>query len=236
MNRTIRKSYFIFQKKQHQIRILIYFAIQSTFKMKKPEQEIAEIKSMMERSTRFLSLSGLAGVLAGIYAFVGAGIAWYWIYFPDSEFGIEAKASSAADLQINLLAVAVVVLILAIGSAYLLSQNKSQRNAQKFWTPASKRFLIALFIPVIAGGLFSFALIHQSTYQMIAPATLIFYGLGLVNASHFTLGEIKNLGFGQLILGLIAAFFPEFGLVCWALGFGVLHVIYGSMMYYRYDR
>ncbi|WP_339707138.1 hypothetical protein [Algoriphagus aquimarinus] len=204
--------------------------------MKKPEQELAEIKSMMERSTRFLSLSGLAGILAGIYAFAGAGIAWYWIYFPDTEFGTESEPISSDELQVNLLAVALLVLLLAIGSAYLLSQNKSQRKAQKFWSSASKRFLLALFIPVLAGGLFSFALIHENTYQLLAPATLIFYGLGLINASHFTLGEIRNLGVGQLVLGIFAAFFPDFGLICWALGFGVLHVIYGSMMYYRYDR
>lgn len=204
--------------------------------MRKPEQELADIKSMMERSTRFLSLSGLAGVLAGIYAFLGAGIAWYWIYFPTTVYGKGSEVISVSELQTDLLVVAFLVLVLAIGTAYLLSQQKSQKNADKFWTPASKRFLLALFIPVVAGGLFSFALIHESTYQLIAPATLIFYGLGLVNASHFTLGEIRNLGIGQLILGVIAAFFPDFGLVCWALGFGVLHVIYGSMMYYRYDR
>lgn len=204
--------------------------------MRKPEQELADIKSMMEQSTRFLSLSGLAGILAGIYSFVGSGIAWYWIYFPSTEYGAGTESISAADLQINLLAVAMVVLVLAVSSAYLLSQDKSQRKSQQFRSPASKRFLLALFIPVLAGGLFSFALIHQSAYQMIAPATLIFYGLGLINASHFTLGEIKNLGIGQLILGIVAAFFPVFGLICWALGFGVLHVIYGSMMYFKYDR
>lgn len=204
--------------------------------MRKPDQELAEIKSMMERSTRFLSLSGLAGVLAGIYAFVGAGIAWYWIYFPSTVYGAEIKPTSTAELQTNLLAVAVVVLLLAIGSAYLLSQSKSQRKSEKFWTAASKRFLLALFIPVVAGGLFSFALIHESAYPLIAPATLVFYGLGLISASHFTLGEIRNLGIGQLILGILAAFFPDYGLLCWALGFGILHVIYGSMMYYRYDR
>lgn len=204
--------------------------------MKKPEQELAEIRSMMERSTRFLSLSGLAGILAGIYALAGASLAWYWIYFPSSEYASDTESISTADLRINLLVVALVVLGLAVGSAYFLSQNKSQRKSQQFRSPASRRFLLALFIPVIAGGLFSFALIHQSAYQMIAPATLIFYGVGLINASHFTLGEIKNLGIGQLILGIISAFFPEFGLICWALGFGILHVIYGSLMYFKYDR
>lgn len=204
--------------------------------MKKPEQELAEIKSMMERSTRFLSLSGLAGVLAGIYAFVGAGIAWYWIYFPSTSYGEGMEPMNLPDLRTSLIGVAFTVLVLAIGSAYLLSQSKSQKKSEQFWTPASKRFLSALFVPVVSGGLFCFALIHEYTPQLIAPATLIFYGLGLINASHFTLGEIKNLGIGQLVLGIIAAFFPSLGLLCWAIGFGVLHVIYGSMMYYRYDR
>lgn len=204
--------------------------------MKKPEQELADIKSMMERSTRFLSLSGLAGVLAGIYAFVGAGIAYYWIYFPETDYGQGTTPMNGQELMNKLLIISFVVLVLAIGSAYLLSQQKSQRKAQQFRSPASKRFLFALFIPVLVGGLFSFALIHQNYFQMIAPATLVFYGLGLTNASHFTLGEIKNLGIGQLIVGIAAAFFPDFGLICWALGFGVLHVIYGSMMYFKYDR
>ena len=204
--------------------------------MRKPEQELADIKSMMERSTRFLSLSGLAGVLAGIYAFIGAGIAWYWLYFPSTSYGAGTEQMSIPDLRISLLCLALTVLVLAIGSAYLLSQSKSHRKAEQFWTPASKRFLSALFIPVISGGLFSFALIHENAYKLIAAGTLIFYGLGLINASQFTLGEIKNLGIGQLVLGIAAAFFPAFGLLCWALGFGILHVIYGSMMYYRYDR
>ena len=205
-------------------------------KMRKPEQELAEIKSMMERSTRFLSLSGLSGVLAGIYALVGAGIAYFWIYLPDTAYGQESTPMRGANLRVSLLAVALVVLVLAIGSAYLLSQQKSQRNSQQFWTPASKRFFSALFIPVVCGGLFCFALIHESTYQLIASATLIFYGLGLINAAQFSLREIKNLGLGQLVLGLLAAFFPDFGLICWAVGFGVLHVVYGTMMYYRYYR
>jgi hypothetical protein len=204
--------------------------------MKRPEQELAEIKSMMERSTRFLSLSGLAGVLAGMYALIGSGIAWYWMYFPKTEAGKNEKVPGLSELRMNLIFLGLGILILAVGSAYLLSREKSRKNSHLFWTPASRRFLSALFIPVMVGGLFSFALIHESAYPLIAAAHLLFYGLGLVNASHFTLGEIKNLGIGQLVLGVLAAFFPDLGLLCWALGFGLLHVIYGSMMYYRYDR
>lgn len=216
-------------------KFLFYFAFQSTFKMKKPEQELAEIKAMMERSTRFISLSGLSGVLAGIYALIGSGMVWYWIYAPVTKFGEDLERLGTRELMNRTLLTGFIVLILALSSAYLLSQKKSKKTATKFWSPSSRRFLSTLFIPVISGGLFSFALIHEGYFHLIAASTLVFYGLGLINAAHFTLNEIKNLGYGQLILGLIAAFHPEYGLICWALGFGILHIIYGSMMYYKYD-
>jgi hypothetical protein len=204
--------------------------------MRKPEQELAEIKSMMEQSTRFLSLSGLSGVLAGIYAIIGSGIAWYWIYFPLSAWGNPSNELSDSELIWRILGLALAILALALVSAWTMSKTKSKKTSQKFWTSASKRFWQALFIPVFLGGLFSFALVHEHTFQLIPAAMLCFYGLGLVSASHFTLGEIKKLGFTQLVFGVLAAFFPQFGLLFWAGGFGITHVIYGSMMHYKYDR
>ncbi|WP_026956774.1 hypothetical protein [Algoriphagus vanfongensis] len=202
--------------------------------MRKPEQELADIKSMMERSTRFLSLSGLSGVMAGIYALIGSGMAWYWIEGPET-LGL-ASALDHRALMNRLLILALVVLLLALVTGYIFSQKKSQKTANKFWSSAGKRFMSALFIPVLAGGLFSFALLHESYFNLIPATTLIFYGLGLINASHFTISELKNLGLIQLMIGLIAGFFPEIGIYCWAAGFGMAHIIYGAMMYYKYDR
>ena len=204
--------------------------------MNKAERELSEIKAMMERSTRFLSLSGLSGVLAGIYALIGAGMVAYWLYGAETSLFEGLEILSTREILNRTLVTATIVLALALISAYILSQKKSQKSSSKFWTASSRRFLSTLFIPVISGGLFSFALLHEGFFHLIPAATLVFYGLGLINASQFTLNEIKNLGYGQLILGLIAAFHPSWGLICWTLGFGVLHVIYGSMMYYKYDR
>lgn len=204
--------------------------------MIKPEKELAEIKSMMERSTRFLSLSGLSGVLAGVYSLIGAGITWYWIFSPETEMGRNTTSKNFQELLNGILVLGAVILILALVSAWMLGKKKSHKASAPFLSAAGKRFLLALFIPVISGGLFCFALLHEGNFALIPAATLVFYGLGLMNAAHFTLSEIKNLGLGQLILGLLAAFFPQLGLLFWAMGFGVLHVIYGSMMYYKYDR
>jgi hypothetical protein len=214
----------------------IYFVFQSTFKMKNPEEELAEIKSMMERSTRFLSLSGLSGVLAGLYALAAAGLAWYWVYYPRSSWGAGAATLSFREVLNRLLLLGLATLIAAVSTAYFLSKKKGSNSSQIFWTPASKRFLQALFIPVALGGFFCFALLHEQAFVLIPATTLIFYGIGLVQSAQFTLGEIKNLGYTQLALGLIAAFFPDFGLLCWALGFGAFHVIYGALMYFRHER
>ncbi|MCR9085079.1 MAG: hypothetical protein NXH89_21785 [Cyclobacteriaceae bacterium] len=204
--------------------------------MKKPEQELAEIKSMMERSTRFLSLSGLSGVLAGIYALIGGGIAWYWLYFPTSQWGDSSQILNSSTLLPRLLLLASTILLFAVGTAWLLSKRKSKQKAQVFWNGASRRFMQGLFIPVLVGGLFTFALIHEAAFQLIPANLLIFYGLGLVAASNFTLGEIQKLGFFQLILGIMSAFFPDYGLWFWVSGFGILHVVYGALMYQKYDR
>ncbi|SIN84408.1 hypothetical protein [Algoriphagus halophilus] len=204
--------------------------------MTRPEQELADIKSMMERSTRFLSLSGISGILAGTYALIASGVAYTWIYYPGVPYGLDLSKTQQEGIVNHLLWTAITVLLLSIGTAWVMSQNKSKKKSQKFWTPASKRFIQALFVPVIAGGLFCLALISMDNLEMVVPATLTFYGLGLLNASNFTLNDIKYLGYCQLILGLVSAFFPGSGLIIWALGFGVLHIIYGAMMYYKYDR
>ena len=204
--------------------------------MKKPEKELAEIKSMMERSTRFLSLSGLAGILAGIYALLAAGLAYFWIYYPGAPYGYEISAIHEEKTLNKLVSMALLVLCFAVGTAWFLSRRKSEQKAHPFWTPAGKRFVLALFIPVVTGAAFCLALTVQGQFALVAPATLIFYGLGLLNASHFTLSDTRYLGFGQLILGLFAGFFPDYGLLLWTLGFGFLHIIYGTLMYLKYDR
>jgi fumarate reductase subunit D len=204
--------------------------------MKNAEKELAEIKSMMERSTRFLSLSGLSGVLAGTYALLGATLAYHWIYFPNPPYGFDYSPDINENTFFNLIIASFTVLGLSIGTAWLLSQKKSKRISQKIWTPAGKRFVLSLFTPVLVGGLFCFALMYHEYYLLIVPATLIFYGIALVNSSQFSLSDIKYLGFCQIILGIISSFFPAYGLIIWALGFGIMHIFYGTLMHLKYDR
>lgn len=193
-------------------------------------RDIAEIRSMMERSTKFLSLSGWAGIMAGIYALTGAWIAYgIWGFNPDNIF-----YSSSSLPEVILLAIA--VLVLAIGTAIFLSYRKAAKRDEKIWNATSRRLIINMAVPLVAGGILILVLIAKGLIGLIAPLTLLFYGLALYNVSQFTFNDIKFVGLIQIALGLVGSWCIELGLLLWALGFGVVHIIYGIYLHVRYER
>ena len=210
--------------------------------MKNHSQSIEDIKAIrkiMEESSRFISLSGLSGIFAGITAIIGALVAWFFILDHGSihydEYFRSLSEKETFTLRWQLIADAVLVLVLSMLFALYFSLKKAKRDGKKFWTPISKRMLINLLIPLVTGGVFIIILLVQNHIQLIVPGFLIFYGLALVNAGKFTFGEIFYLGILEIITGLVAAFFPGWGLVFWIFGFGILHIIYGLFMYRKYE-
>ncbi|MEO1011134.1 MAG: hypothetical protein AAFX53_07480 [Bacteroidota bacterium] len=202
--------------------------------------DISEIKTMMHRSSRFLSLSGLSGVLAGVYALIGAFLArqklnaiqnidWYDLSDNDS-------VKIEMDLVIDLFIIAGGVLFLALLTGAILSMRKAKKSGEKIWNPTSRRLLLNFLIPLVTGGLFCLVLMQYGFAGLVAPATLIFYGLSCVNASKYTLGDVRYMGVAFVLIGLINTQFISYGLYFWALGFGVFHIIYGGLMYFKYDR
>lgn len=207
----------------------------------KEEQEyikdLTEIRSMMERSTRFLSLTGWSGIMAGIYALLGAYLAYRIIYLnPDEVVYTSLKANILSGSVSTLILIAVAVLVLAIGTAIMLSYRKSKVNDYKLWNPATRRLIINLAIPLVTGGVFIIVLFSKGLLGLIAPSTLIFYGLALLNASKFTFEDVKYLGITQIALGLAASYYVGYGLFFWAAGFGLMHIIYGIYMHLRYEK
>jgi uncharacterized membrane protein YidH (DUF202 family) len=200
-------------------------------------RDIAEMRSMMERSSKFLSLSGLAGVMAGIYALSGAYIAFKIFYFnPDEIVYNTIKSGSVSSSLLQVVLLAVLILVLALGTAIFLSYKKASKRGEKLWNPTARRLLINMSVPLVVGGLLILILISKGLIGLIAPFTLIFYGLALYNASKFTYEEVRSLGLIEIALGLVSAYFVGYGLLFWALGFGVVHIIYGIYMHYRYER
>lgn len=191
-------------------------------------EDLKEIRNLMEKSSRFLSLSGLSGIIAGIAASLGAAYAWWYI----NQLGILIMFD---DSVIVLMADALIVFSIALFAGIYFSWRKAIKQGVPFWTKTTKRLLIHFFIPLITGGIFCFFLIYHEYYLMIIPATLIFYGMALVNASKFTYDDTYYFGLSEILLGLLASFFNGYGIWFWGIGFGVLHILYGIVIYFKYD-
>ncbi len=198
---------------------------------------LAEIRSLMEKSSTFISLSGLSGMSAGIIGLVSAVyvyIRFESLFSSGRSYTVEPAFSS--DTITSLIVIAVIVLILTFGAAIFFTSRKAKKKGLPVWNSSAKRLVVNLFIPLAAGGVFCLILLYHGIYEFIAPAMLLFYGLALLNASKYTLNDIKYLGISELTLGLIAAFWFQYSLLFWALGFGVLNIIYGISMYIKYER
>lgn len=201
-----------------------------------PLKNLAEIRSMMERSSRFISLSGLSGIFAGIVALLGAAVAfWYLEMHVDGLEIVSHRRLRNEDHLLFFLVDGLVVLMLALSAGVYFTTRRARKNGQNIWDSTTKRLLINLAIPLITGGLFCLALLIHAPI-LIAPATLIFYGLALVNASKYTLDDVRYLGYSQIMIGLAACLFAGFGLLFWATGFGLMHIVYGGLMYHKYER
>lgn len=196
-------------------------------------EDIKEIKDIMNRSSRFISLSGWSGVSAGIIALLGAYLAYQTVYASQDYLGYKKVELTEENLTM-LLGIVILVLVLSITSSTFFTVIKAKRVNQKLWDAPTKLLLTNLLIPLVTGGILCLILLLNGYLGLVAPLTLIFYGLALVNASKFTLHDIRSLGILEIALGLIATHFIGFGLLFWAIGFGLLHIIYGIIMHVKY--
>ncbi len=202
-------------------------------------QDVRDIRKLMERSSRFISLSGLSGIAAGLVALAGAWIARYIIFKPYYDGYNERRYFSADDfatLKVQLMGLAAGVFGLAFLLAFYFTWRKSTKLGRSLWDHTSRRLFWNMVIPLVTGGLFILAMLQNSDWRFVAPSCLIFYGLALVNSSKYTLTDIRYLGYCEIIIGLINTQFIGYGLYFWALGFGVMHILYGIIMWWKYER
>lgn len=200
-------------------------------------EALQDIRRMMKRSSRFISLSGLSGIAAGVWALIGAYLAYNWITDYYHQYDVNGYAGQAfQELKLKLFVLAAIVLGISLLSAYFFTWRRAGRNNLPLWDHTSKMLAVNLMLPLVAGGLFILAMLQYNEWRFVAPACLIFYGLALVNGSKYTLSDIRYLGIMEIILGLINTQFIGYGLYFWAVGFGVLHIIYGFSMWWKYER
>ncbi|KAA3622459.1 MAG: hypothetical protein DWP94_08230 [Flavobacterium sp.] len=189
-------------------------------------KDISEIKDLMNRSSRFISLSGLSGIFAGLYALIGAAVAWWLVANSGREYLIlDGQVFRLILLDLFLIA------FLSVVTAIYLTTRKARKNGEKIWDTASRRLIINFLIPLIAGGIYILIILNQQKYGQTGALMLIFYGLALINASKYSIGHVRYLGFTEIVLGLICAVLPGYGFWLWVIGFGIMHILYGSIMF-----
>jgi hypothetical protein len=190
---------------------------------------------MMERSSRFFSLSGWSGIAAGVCALAGAWIANKHImsYYREE---LTTHSACSACLKKELFIIGSCLFIAAFIAATLFTFLKSKKEGVAIWGNAAKRLLWNTLLPMAAGGFLLLRMIQLKQYELIAPGSLIFYGIALVGGSKYTMGEVRWLGYAEILLGILNLWILHSGLIFWALGFGVLHIIYGALMWWKYDR
>lgn len=202
---------------------------------------IRDIRNLMERSSRFSSLSGLAGIIVGIFA-IGAIIAAYLLLdiapFDQGYFTLLNNESAVAGYSIFTLLAADFgfVLLLSLLTGIYLSVRKARKLQLPVWDATAKRMLLNLSIPLVTGGIYCLILLYQGQPALVLPATLLFYGLALLHASKYTINDIRYLGVLEVVLGLLASYFTDQGLLFWVVGFGVLHIVYGIRIYFKYEQ
>lgn len=193
--------------------------------------DISEIKDLMNRSSRFISLSGLSGIFAGIYALIGAAVAYWLVANSGREYLIlDGNVFRLIVLDLFLIA------FFSVVTAIYLTTRKARKNGEKVWDASSRRLIINFLIPLIAGGIYLLIILNQQKYGQTAALMLIFYGLALINASKYSIGHVRYLGFTEIVLGLICAIFPGYGFWLWVIGFGIMHILYGSIMFVQEKR
>jgi hypothetical protein len=200
-------------------------------------RDIAEVRFMMERSSKFLSLSGFAGIMAGIYALGGAYVAYRVFGFnPDAlRYGV-SEAGVLFNGILQVMGLGLVTLVLALGTAIFLSHRNAEKRGEKLWNPATKLVMYNMAVPLVTGGLLILVMLLHGFVGLVVPCSLLFYGIALYSAGNFTYREVRSLGLIQILFGLLGAYFVGYSLLFWALGFGVTHILYGIYMHYRYER
>ncbi|MBC8032942.1 MAG: hypothetical protein H7Y03_02270 [Chitinophagaceae bacterium] len=198
-------------------------------------EALRDIRSMMERSSRFISLSGWSGISAGTCALIGA---WFAIKRINSYYGNEYDYSTACPscLKNDLITIATFVFIGAFITATLFTFLKSRKEGVAIWGSAARRLLWNTLLPMLTGGFLLWRMMELKEYQLIAPGCLIFYGLALVNGSKYSIGEVRYLGYAEILTGIVALWTVRSGIYYWAFGFGILHIVYGVAMWWKYER
>lgn len=192
-------------------------------------KDISEIKNLMNKSSQFISLSGLSGAFAGIYAIIGAA------YFYITTRSIKISDFETKDID-KATIIFILFVILSTLTTIIFTSIRAKSLDEKSWDVKTKNLVQAFFTPILIGLVFVLILYFNNEYNYLLALLLVFYGIGLLNAGFTTNNLVKPLGYIQVTFGLICAIKYDYTFWFFAIGFGIVHLVYGSIVYFKIDK
>ena len=175
------------------------------------------IRSTMERATSFTAVPGWGGVAMGATALVAAAIA-------------PLQGSPDGWLRVWLVEALVAG---AIGS-YAMAR-KARRSEGAALSRPTRRFLLSYAPPILVGALLTFVLHREGLFRVLPGLWLMLYGTGVVTGGAFSVRVVPVMGLCFMAVGAVALVAPaSWGDPALALGFGVLHIIFGVIIARRH--
>ena len=172
------------------------------------------IRETMERAGSFTAVPGWGGIAMGISAIIAAVLA--------------GKEQDPALW----LRVWIIELIVAMLLASATMTLKARRARTSLFMGPARRFAMAFAPPVMVGGVLTWALAWREQFELLPAVWLLLYGAGIIAGGMYSVRVVPIMGGLFFMLGLLALFLP--GNLLLALGFGVLHIVFGSIIAWRY--
>ncbi|NIA22495.1 MAG: hypothetical protein GWP05_11160 [Anaerolineaceae bacterium] len=195
----------------------------------RPEQaaeHLRVIRELMERPLKQTTRSGVSGLIAGVLALAGCGATWY-----AGRLGQLPEASWIKAIGL----VWAGVLVLAVAANLLLTWRRAHRQGLPLWGRSQNQTALAIAPGFIVGALVSWALVGAHQYHPVAFAWIVFYGMAVWSLGLFGPLEVKLLGAGFFLAGILGFFFfAAHPLAALAVTFGGMHLVYGIVVWVRH--
>jgi hypothetical protein len=175
------------------------------------------IRETMERAGSFTAVSGWGQIAIGVSAVLAAWIA-------------SQQIATALWLAVWM---GEALVSLAIGVA--TAGWKAHRAGMPLLSGPGRKFVLSLAPPLVAGALLTIVLFQAGLIQLLPGVWMLLFGVGVVTAGAFSVRIVPVMGCAFMLLGAVALFLPlGWGNALMAAGFGGLHLVFGSVIAWRY--
>lgn len=180
-------------------------------------EDLRAIRTAMEGSSRFTSVSGVGEMAVGVTALLAAWLA-------------AGRASSSAWLGVWFAEA-----ILAGGLSLVAAGWKARRTGGTLWSLPARRFALSLAPPLVAGAALTPVFYRAGLIDLLPGAWMLLYGTGVVTGGAFSVRTVPLTGVAFMLAGAVALALPGMGRDAWmALGFGGIHLVFGALLAARH--